>query len=533
MTDKTTWIIGADAACDIAVASASVSWNHCRLRRLADGYEIEDLGSTNGTYVNGQRISGPTRVSRVDSVMLGHTVALPWPAEVSSQIVTPAGATVIHVGREPDNDVVLDNPEVSGRHARVLVTPGASEGVVEDLGSKNGTAVGIRENAVARAVFTVKDTLLFGPVAVPGSRFLEVPTETSRSTGSVLVFKGATMTVGRDPACDHVIDLPMVSSRHARLVREGSSVFLEDLGSSNGTFVNGKRVVGKVAVGSGDPIALGSYVLRLVDGSVESTLAPGLISILAFEPAPTPARASSRPSRPIDTALAAGLFLVLQQVVLALVISFAVSTSAGRMFGLAVVAAWTGLSSVGALWKLGAVRPESWAGFPESFPALGRSFGIVAALDFSLAFLLFGVVGLGRGLGSSWPEMFGLVWLTSLAGSAIGMTVASSVRPSAVLPPVVAAILVLMVIGGPFRPLPSATAPERVAAAAFPARWAFEGLMLIEAGPKVEDPSSDPVQPYFPSETDRMGVPACASALVALALGLVYASAVIASARAN
>src|SRR6516164_5816511 len=114
MTEKTTWIIGADPACDIAVKSASVSWNHCRLQRLADGYEIEDLGSTNGTYVNALRISGPTRVSRLDSVTLGQTVALPWPAEVSSKTVTPAGATVIHVGREPNNDVVLDNPEVSG-----------------------------------------------------------------------------------------------------------------------------------------------------------------------------------------------------------------------------------------------------------------------------------------------------------------------------------------------------------------------------------------------------------------------------------
>jgi pSer/pThr/pTyr-binding forkhead associated (FHA) protein len=48
--------------------------------------------------------------------------------------------------------------------------------------------------------------------------------------------------LGRDPACQAVISAPSVSRRHARIIWENGSYFLEDLGSSNGSAVNGVRV---------------------------------------------------------------------------------------------------------------------------------------------------------------------------------------------------------------------------------------------------------------------------------------------------
>ena len=72
MSQKTTWIIGGEADCDIVVDRPSVSRHHCRLTRLPDGsYTVEDLGPTNGTYVNGQRILVESTVSRRDAITLG------------------------------------------------------------------------------------------------------------------------------------------------------------------------------------------------------------------------------------------------------------------------------------------------------------------------------------------------------------------------------------------------------------------------------------------------------------------------------
>ena len=75
------------------------------------------------------------------------------------------------------------------------------------------------------------------------------------------------MVIGRIPGCDQVIDLPMISSRHARLFREGDRILIEDLRSSNGTFVNGTRVVGPVVLNSGDEVGLGSHLVTLAADS--------------------------------------------------------------------------------------------------------------------------------------------------------------------------------------------------------------------------------------------------------------------------
>jgi pSer/pThr/pTyr-binding forkhead associated (FHA) protein len=70
--------------------------------------------------------------------------------------------------------------------------------------------------------------------------------------------------VGRDPGCSVWIDASGVSRRHARVevTREGG-VLLEDLGSKNGTLVDGSPITGPVAVSDGTAIQLGSVELKL------------------------------------------------------------------------------------------------------------------------------------------------------------------------------------------------------------------------------------------------------------------------------
>ena len=70
----------------------------------------------------------------------------------------------------------------------------------------------------------------------------------SRTAGGFLV--------GRSPICDLVLDERTVSRRHAELRREGNAWVLADLGSTNGTWVNGWRIR-EAEVGAGDRIALG------------------------------------------------------------------------------------------------------------------------------------------------------------------------------------------------------------------------------------------------------------------------------------
>jgi len=72
--------IGRDQSADIVINIPEVSRKHTRLRQETGGFVLEDLGSTNGTFVNGQRLSGPHSLRPGDTIMLGEAVALGFEA---------------------------------------------------------------------------------------------------------------------------------------------------------------------------------------------------------------------------------------------------------------------------------------------------------------------------------------------------------------------------------------------------------------------------------------------------------------------
>ena len=65
--------IGRAADCQLVLDDDYVSTRHAQIVRTDDGYMVEDLGSTNGTYVNGQRITQPVRIDRGDIVRVGRS----------------------------------------------------------------------------------------------------------------------------------------------------------------------------------------------------------------------------------------------------------------------------------------------------------------------------------------------------------------------------------------------------------------------------------------------------------------------------
>lgn len=72
------------------------------------------------------------------------------------------------------------------------------------------------------------------------------------------------LTLGREAGNDLVIEDPQISRRHSRLTRQGNSYLLEDLGSTNGTFINGSRVSTPVLLANGDLIGLADTVVLAV-----------------------------------------------------------------------------------------------------------------------------------------------------------------------------------------------------------------------------------------------------------------------------
>ena len=185
--------IGRDADRQLVLPSASVSRRHARV--YLDGGQpcIVDEGSANGVIVDGVRITQPTYVSagtRIDVAEfhlaiepLGAAQTMPPPPRMTpvpgtapSPSLQPAmrlvaeggpydgrvfevSASELSVGRAVDNDIVLDDPSLSRKHAK-MYRRGPAELEIEDLGSSNGTFVNQRK--VGRAAAHPGDALRFG-----------------------------------------------------------------------------------------------------------------------------------------------------------------------------------------------------------------------------------------------------------------------------------------------------------------------------------------------------------------------------------
>jgi pSer/pThr/pTyr-binding forkhead associated (FHA) protein len=86
--------------------------------------------------------------------------------------------------------------------------------------------------------------------------------EPAEVAGNVHPLTG-TLTIGRAAGCDITLDDTFISQVHARVGIGESGVVIEDLGSTNGTYLNRKRVTAPVVVSPGDAIQVGSTIMEL------------------------------------------------------------------------------------------------------------------------------------------------------------------------------------------------------------------------------------------------------------------------------
>ena len=176
-----TLVVGRLPECDVVIADALVSGRHFEIGPAPGGAQLVDLQSSNGTFVNGERIAGPRVLTGGEEIAIGsqrltvERVVETKPADLSLTVrVGPdVGATAevsgdapLLIGRAADAAIALTDPLVSGRHCQVaLVRPPAGPcphcqtqalagdahcvgcgrqriaAEVQDLGSANGTLV--------------------------------------------------------------------------------------------------------------------------------------------------------------------------------------------------------------------------------------------------------------------------------------------------------------------------------------------------------------------------------------------------------
>ncbi|MGI9952338.1 FHA domain-containing protein [Moorellaceae bacterium AZ2] len=107
----------------------------------------------------------------------------------------------------------------------------------------------------------------WGPKAKPmGNRHLTLQVREALSNnikrGEIYPL-GENIIIGRDELSDIVLNETHVSGRHAAITRQGDRWQIRDLGSTNGTYVNGKRITGPVDLTPGDEVRIGGVIFEV------------------------------------------------------------------------------------------------------------------------------------------------------------------------------------------------------------------------------------------------------------------------------
>lgn len=184
----------------------------------------------------------------------------------------------IVVGRDAKSHIRIEKSEISGLHLKIIFDDKGQLFIV-DLGSTNGTFInGSRIEAGIQTPVSTSDMvtlahpngvkLVFNPDDYQSNNDPQpIPFQHNFDSNVSLdkLFKSkSTITIGRSPDNDLVLSHPSISRSHAKIERKGDHKFLiTDLGSMNGTFVNGRQISGSSSIGRNDTIYIGRFQISL------------------------------------------------------------------------------------------------------------------------------------------------------------------------------------------------------------------------------------------------------------------------------
>jgi ABC-type multidrug transport system ATPase subunit len=285
-------VIGSAPDCDIVLAAPGVAPHHARIVHQGNGVLVfidNGQGPSAGAgrpIPPGQTVpfdlQAPFSVGQAQVPIAHPAIGLMLMAR--GQLSAPPGELVI--GHDPAQaNLVIVHPAIAPKHAMLA----CDRLTLTDLGSPTGVSIGQARIAPNNpASVDPRMVVVLGPVALQVSLLLQVaqsfgipvspaaqgsaatppaPKKHQTVIGQLDFTQGASQnrSIGRTPDNDIVVNHPQVSSKHAVLIRSGNDLFIEDLGSANGTYVRGQRVPPRqrVPVQNGERIFVGPMPLLI------------------------------------------------------------------------------------------------------------------------------------------------------------------------------------------------------------------------------------------------------------------------------
>jgi predicted component of type VI protein secretion system len=122
--------------------------------------------------------------------------------------------------------------------------------------------------------------------------------------GVTFPLEGDQLVIGRDASNGIAINDAEISRKHSRLTFQGGKYVLEDLGSTNGTFINGQRLAGQVVLKPGDVVSLGEQIVLMYD-AIDQDPGATMVSPRHAKLTPPPVRSSAPAPAPTSAPMPA------------------------------------------------------------------------------------------------------------------------------------------------------------------------------------------------------------------------------------
>lgn len=249
-------VIGRDASADVVVPGNEVSRRHAQIVATEQGFVLVDT-STNGSFVNGHRIEGSCVLQRADVIRIGadefrfYAEATPVPSAPAPEPVKAAepAAPAAAPPPAPEPQAAAPGEAPTGAQQRLFNTMFGVGGVPEGGRPPSGPVT---------------------PISVVDAPIASLLVRSGSLKGKRLTVRTPVVNIGRADYNDLVIPEPSVSASHAKLQRREGIWVLSDLGSTNGTFVDGERVTEETPLGPGAAIRFGE-VTTLFESTDDTT----------------------------------------------------------------------------------------------------------------------------------------------------------------------------------------------------------------------------------------------------------------------
>jgi type III secretion system YscD/HrpQ family protein len=262
LTGGDEWIIGRSSdVADLVVDDSTVSRKHAKLNQTAEGIFLTNLSKVNPTLINNEESKDPTLLKEGDHVQIGETTFLFSEEKIPnlSEDQTLQQNTD-STSEKTDYNHVFENLD----HLSEDLSPQSkNEDITKQISRDHN-----EEPPSYDTVFEDASEENQVPFNLPPTTPFLLKVVSGPNAGAEIgIEKGRAYILGKDPqVCDILFQDLSVSRSHAQLrVDDQGTIEIEDLGSKNGTSVNGSPITQKQTLSSQDLIALGTTIFLILD----------------------------------------------------------------------------------------------------------------------------------------------------------------------------------------------------------------------------------------------------------------------------